>query len=233
MKPFDVFQKISLFVKRYSWAIMMSLFICVIAQYCTISKLRQEVDFLHQKYESYVPYKPDSTALGVAGADVLYQHADGEALIIKQTETDDATDDSSSLWIWFVVLLIFLGVGIFMLYKQGVFPFGLSISGKVWQDLNGRIIYTLQVKNSSRKSVTVCNPTIEFSNMRNSRKFRMPVADFPLTLLPSTKHSVNISLQKLIEQHQELMEFRTIRAAVECNNRLYRTFPLVVRWNQK
>jgi hypothetical protein len=232
MSSLNLFTKIANFFKRYSTAVMLCLFVCIVAQHCTIMNLRQEVAFLHDKYENYVPFKPDSSAMGVAGADVMYQPADGEALIIKQQEAQpDNGGDSSVIW-WIVVMVILLALLGVLLYRFGLLPFGVNVTGKVWQDLNGRIIYTLQIKNGSRKAVTVTNPIIEFGKMSEKRKFRMPVADFPLTLQASTKHVVNVSLQKLIEQNQSLLDYRTIRASVDCNNRVYRTFPLVVRWSK-
>lgn len=231
MKSVDFFQKTLAFFKRYNWVFAVSLLVCVIVQSRTISQLRDEVQFLHDKYETYVPYKPDSSALGIAGADIVYQQADGEALIIKQQEPSKEGEKSSATS-WIIMSIILIAFLAFLLYKFGLLPFGVNVSGKVWQDLNGRIIYTLHVKNASRKSVTVTNPIIEFGKSNDKRKFRMPVADFPLTLQPSTKHAVNVSLQKLIEQNQSLMEYRTIRVSVDCNNRTYRTFPLVVRWSK-
>lgn len=234
MNTKGLLQSFSQFFSRYRWIIISLLFIYVVAQQCTISRLRNEIEFLHSKYETYVPYKSDSSAMTVSGADIMYQNPDGEALIIKQHDNLNQTSDSTDSMIGWVIMIILLIVLLFfMLYRFGFLPFSVNVSGKVWQDLNGRVIYTLQIKNGSRKAVNITNPMIEFAKVGDKRKFRMPVADFPLTLQPSTKHIVNVSLQKLIEQNQSLMDYKTIRASVDCNSRVHRTFPLVVRWSRK
>ncbi len=117
-------------------------------------------------------------------------------------------------------------------YYKSKWPFTAALSGKIWQDLRGKVIYTLTIKNRGKEAVSLNNAIIEFINVREKRTFKMPVPDFPLTLTKGTKHSANISLQRLMEQHQELTNYKMIRVGVECNGVVRHTMPLAVKWKR-
>lgn len=221
----EILQKITAFFDKYRTVIMAVLALCCIMQQCTIGSLRSELKYYKNKYET---------------------PANNTPLTDEQTQTPTTpvvTDDSSkggSKGMSATALLCIVGgvvaicgLGIFLLRYKSIYPFTLSASGKIWQDPYGRVVYTLTVKNRGRKSISVTNPMIEFAKIKDKRKFRMPVTDFPMTLTEGTKHAVNIPLQKLLEQHQDLLDYKIIRVSVEGNGKTRKTLPLAVKWKKQ
>lgn len=220
MKQMETLAKISAFLNKYRWAITMSLFLCCVLQQCTISTLRSEISFLKNKYEE------------PANNELLTDN-EVQALPLEETQADEVVANSNSGVIVSVMSIVLLiAIVVFLLWKFSIFPFGIWVSGKLWQDLTGKIVYTLKITNRSRETVNVGNAMIEFINFKEQRKFKMPVSDFPLSLTKGTSHVVNISLQKLLEQHQELLDYKMIRVSVECDGKTKKTMPLGVRWKK-
>lgn len=218
----ELLAKVSAFLNKYRWAITMTLFVCCIMQQCTISTLRSEMAFLKHKYE-----EPANNELLSDNEDA---YVVDDEVVVDEVE-NGATSSSSSVVIWMVVVLA-LALIVFLLWKFSIFPFGIWVGGKLWQDLTGKIIYTLKISNKGRETVNVGNAMIEFINFKEQRKFKMPVSDFPLSLTKGTQHSVNISLQRLLEQHPDLLDYKMIRVSVECNGKVRKTIPLGVRWKR-
>lgn len=216
----ETLAKISAFLNKYRWAITMSLFLCCVLQQCTISTLRSEISFLKNKYEE------------PANNELLTDN-EAQALPLEETQADEVVANSNSGVIVSVMSIVLLiAIVVFLLWKFSIFPFGIWVSGKLWQDLTGKIVYTLKITNRGRETVNVGNAMIEFINFKEQRKFKMPVSDFPLSLTKGTSHVVNISLQKLLEQHQELLDYKMIRVSVECDGKTKKTMPLGVRWKK-
>lgn len=220
MKQMETLAKISAFLNKYRWAITMSLFLCCVLQQCTISTLRSEISFLKNKYEE------------PANNELLTDN-EAQALPLEETQADEVVANSNSGVIVSVMSIVLLiAIVVFLLWKFSIFPFGIWVSGKLWQDLTSKIVYTLKITNRGREMVNVGNAMIEFINFKEQRKFKMPVSDFPLSLTKGTSHVVNISLQKLLEQHQELLDYKMIRVSVECDGKTKKTMPLGVRWKK-
>ena len=229
----EILQKISLFFERYRKAITIGLVLCCFMQQCTISTLRSEIEFYRDKYGMSVQNNETSERT----SDIYDENRAVEQTPISgQTENEYKGGDKSmsmtTMAIIFIGIVAVTAVLVMIFRKKSIYPFSVRVSGKLWQDLNGRVIYTLTISNKSNGSAEVDNATIEFINMKERRKFRMPVADFPLTLTKGTKHSVNISLQRLLEQHQELLEYKLIRVAVESDKKVKKTFPLGIKWKK-
>lgn len=221
--------KLKNFLERYRWAITMALAVLVIMQHCTISTLQKELRFVRDKYE--VPATVKTTPTDNSATNAAPQEAVRTAPPATAEEAPRGGLRDNNYWA-IVALVLLVGLTVFVLYRKGKLPFGVHVSGKLWQDLNGRVVYTLSVRNRTRKDVTVEKAQIEFIRFRAKRKFTMPVPDFPITLSAGTSHSVNISLQRLLESDQTLLDFKVIRVSVECNARRRRTAPIGVKWKR-
>jgi len=215
----ETFQKVSAYLERYRWIIVTCLFALCISQQCTISSLRSQLEFLKDKYENPVQQSAPTTT---------EEQTYSEPETIGYTEN---TDNNTGTIIG--CLFIIVGTMITFAWYKSRWPFTVWLKGKIWQDLNGRIVYTLTANNKGREAVTISDATIEFLNFKEQRKFKMPIADLPLTLTKGTKHTINISLQKLIGQHQELTSYKMIRVSMNCNGTIRHTIPLGVKWQQR
>ena len=221
------------FLERYRWAITMALVVLVVMQHCTITTLQKELKFVRDKYEVPVASKPATATAPTVSDATTYESPATSAKQQQNTDNEQGKGGRADNMYWAIILgAALLTSLVIILYKKGKLPFGIHVSGKLWQDLNGRIIYTLSVRNKSRKDVLVDKAIIEFVKFRSTRKFAMPIPDLPITLSGGTSHSANISLQRLLEKDQQLLDYKVIRVSVECNERRRRTAPIGVKWKR-
>lgn len=220
----EILTKISAFLNRYRWAITLSLFVCCISQQCAISSLRNEIAFLRDKYEA--PAANESLSDDVSSDEVVNIAAENTS---AGNETAESNSNHNTLTIC-IIAIVLIGAWLFVAWRRSLFPFNARISGKIWQDFSGRIVYTLTINNHGRADANIDNAMIEFININDRRKFRMPVTDFPLMLTKGTKHSVNVSLQRLFEQNPDLTNFKMIRVSVDINGKRQNTLPLGIRF---
>lgn len=156
-----------------------------------------------------------------AGEIALSENVDVVASEIQNTSS------SSMGWGWIITLCILVGAVLYVLYRMGKLklPFGVSVTGKMWQDLQGRVVYTLTVVNKSRKQVEVSDAMVEFLDMKNKRKFRMPVKDLPMTLQKGTSHSMTVSLMNLFMNNPDLRAMKALRVMVKVDGKEKHTLP--------
>ncbi|MCR5696822.1 MAG: hypothetical protein K6G73_07600 [Marinilabiliaceae bacterium] len=224
--------KFSAWLKRNSTYVIWGLLICVIMQQCTISALQKEISFLQDKYTTTSPSRLSDEEIANKAGEVEQSSSDSQSVKEIDVEPTHESKNSSSIVSIIISTTLLILFAYLLLWMQGLLPFCVSIKGKLWQDLTGKIVFTLSIANRTRKSQNVSNATICFIG-KNNRRFRMPVADFPLDMQPHTKHVVNVSLQRLLEQNQDLLDYKALRAEVECNGKICKTFPLVVKWKRQ
>lgn len=125
-----------------------------------------------------------------------------------------------------ILLLLSLAI-VYVLYRLGKIklPFVVSVTGKMWQDLQGRVVYTLTVKNSTRKQVEISDAMVEFMDTKKRRKFRMPVKDLPMTLQKGTSHSMTVSLMNLFMNNPDLRAMKALRVLVKVDGKEKHTLP--------
>lgn len=227
----NLFIKIISWVRQYQPIIIVGLIICIVMQHCTINQLQNELKFVREKYEVVAPQQIISVDK-ISNADSTIQSQQPDVSSVSKEEITSTKTKSKSPIVAILCLLCSLVVAFFLFKAMGKLPFMLNVTGKLWQDLNGRIIYTLTIKNKTRNDVTVDNAMITFIKRGDTRKFRMPVADFPITLSKGTTHSVNVSLQRLFEQNQDLFNYRAIRVSVDCNGKRKNTLPFAIKWKR-
>ncbi|MCF0190276.1 MAG: hypothetical protein HUJ96_03325 [Marinilabiliaceae bacterium] len=194
------FKSVVAFVKKYMGSICMGLLIVCIMQQCAISELRERIingGTLVDKVEKSI--------------------SNSVEIPIKET--------SYSAWVWIVVCIILLAAALYILYRFGKLPIGVNVSGKMWQDLQGRIVFTLNVRNNKKSPVEVSEAMVEFIGKSGKRRFRMPVNDFPMTLQSRTSHSVTVSLQRLFDLNSDLRNMMALNVAVKCNGKTKSTLP--------
>ncbi len=221
----SILTRLADFSSRHRTAITVALFVCIVMQQCTIFGLRQELSFVKQKYEQ--PAIPTSSA---SAQQLVIEEVTADEVVATTDEVASAEEGVSANTIFVVVLLVVAVTYYFLSKEQGWYPFNVRVSGKIWQDLSRRVVFTLNIGNKSKRNVQIDEAMIEFMGIRDSRKFRIPVGDFPLTLSASTKHTVNISLQKLLERDPQLLSYKAIRASVLAGGKRIKTMPIGVRW---
>lgn len=229
----QILSKIAFFLQRYRTAITAALFVCVVVQQCTISKLTQELTFVKQKYEQPILPQANESAAQQPTDTVSVQMAEKESLttVVSTSETTDATTDKPTNWLNIIFSVLLLAAAYWLLARRlGLFPYLHHAKGRIWQDLNGRVVYTLTVKNKARTELAISDAMIEFLGFRGSRRFKVPTQDLPLTLASGTSHAIHVPLQKLLERDQQLLSYKAIRASVTANGKVLKAMPLGVRW---
>lgn len=207
----DIFLKISAFIRQYVGHICWALFCVTIMQQCMISSLRSEL----------LKAKAGEIALGDAVGSVADSVADVAGVAEK-------TNNSNMGWIIAGCILAVVAIAVvYVLYKMGKIklPFGVAVSGKMWQDLQGNIVYTLTVVNNTRKHVEISDAVVEFLDRKDGRKFRMPVKDLPMTLQKGTSHSLTVSLMKLFMNNPDLRAKKALRVNIKVDGKEKHTLP--------
>lgn len=216
----EIFLKISAFVRQYIGHICWALFCVTIMQQCMISSLRSEllkakageVEAVGQGAVSEVP------EVGVEPGSAV-----DSAIAVGNTNNSNM---GTILVVLGILLLLSLAI-VYVLYRLGKIklPFVVSVTGKMWQDLQGRVVYTLTVKNSTRKQVEISDAMVEFMDTKKRRKFRMPVKDLPMTLQKGTSHSMTVSLMNLFMNNPDLRAMKALRVLVKVDGKEKHTLP--------
>lgn len=216
----EIFLKISAFVRQYIGHICWALFCVTIMQQCMISSLRSEllkakageVEAVGQGAVSEVP------EVGVDPGSAV-----DSAIAVGNTNNSNM---GTILVVLGILLLLSLAI-VYVLYRLGKIklPFVVSVTGKMWQDLQGRVVYTLTVKNSTRKQVEISDAMVEFMDTKKRRKFRMPVKDLPMTLQKGTSHSMTVSLMNLFMNNPDLRAMKALRVLVKVDGKEKHTLP--------
>ncbi len=220
----DMIERIKRFVTQYRYFIIATLLGMVVLQQCHVWQMR--------RLSHGGAAEPQSTT----EAPMLHDS------VVDPAAEPQSTDGSWLLWLP-VVLMAVLTVLLARARRRGQDPLQdfmdrfrkVSVRGRLWQDLQGRVVFTLTVSNRKQgASVQFEVPTVEFMALRSRRKFRVPAPDFPITLSGGTSHTVNVSLQRLMAAHPELLSYSVIRMTVAADNgRTYKTRPVVVRWQKR
>lgn len=216
----EIFLKISAFVRQYIGHICWALFCVTIMQQCMITSLRSEllkakageVEAVGQGAVSEVP------EVGVEPGSAV-----DSAIAVGNTNNSNM---GTILVVLGILILLSLAI-VYVLYRLGKIklPFVVSVTGKMWQDLQGRVVYTLTVKNSTRKQVEISDAMVEFMDTKKRRKFRMPVKDLPMTLQKGTSHSMTVSLMNLFMNNPDLRAMKALRVLVKVDGKEKHTLP--------
>ena len=213
----DMIERIKRFVTQYRYFIIATLLGMVVLQQCHVWQMR--------RLSHGGAAEPQSTTEAPMLHDSVVEHAD---------EPRDTTG-TWVLWVPMAVLAV-LTVLLARARRRGQDPLQdfldrfrkVSVRGRLWQDLQGRVVFTLTVSNRKQGA------SVQFMALRSRRKFRVPAPDFPITLSGGTSHTVNVSLQRLMAVHPELLSYSVIRMTVAADNgRTYKTRPVVVRWQKR
>lgn len=220
----NIIERLKQFVTQYRYLIIATLLAMMVLEYCHIQQMKQ----LNPYAPAEQPCMPEPQTLSDVAVDPAAE--------------PQSTDGSWLLWLPMAALAV-LTVLLARARRRGQDPLQdfldrfrkVSVRGRLWQDLQGRVVFTLTVSNRKQgASVQFEVPTVEFMALRSRRKFRVPAPDFPITLSGGTSHTVNVSLQRLMAAHPELLSYSVIRMTVAADNgRTYKTRPVVVRWQKR
>lgn len=220
----NIIERLKQFVTQYRYLIIATLLGMVVLQQCHVWQMR--------RLSHGGAAEPQGTTEAPMLHDSVVEHA-------------DEPRDTTGTWVLWVPMaaLAVLTVLLARARRRGQDPLQdfldrfrkVSVRGRLWQDLQGRVVFTLTVSNRKQgASVQFEVPTVEFMALRSRRKFRVPAPDFPITLSGGTSHTVNVSLQRLMAAHPELLSYSVIRMTVAADNgRTYKTRPVVVRWQKR
>lgn len=214
----EIFLKVMSFMRQYVGHICWALFCVTVMQQCMISSLKSEL--LKVKAGEIEVAAPGGTSPEpsvISGGDV-------DAVV--SVDNTNSTDMGTLLIVLGIILLLTFAA-VYILYRVGKIklPFVVSVTGKMWQDLQGRVVYTLTVKNGTRKQVEISDAMVEFMGTKNRRKFRMPVKDLPMTLQKGTSHSMTVSLMNLFMNNPDLRAMKALRVLVKVDGKEKHTLP--------
>lgn len=206
------------------------LVVVIMMQQCTINRLQWEVTQLTQGVAAPLTQK-EGPAIAHP-ADTLSATGDTATIANPNALTGPATEhETRNGWIIALVIAILVCGVIAYLYmrRNGIYPIGTSIRGKLKSDGAGKLTYWIRVKNNSRKQIEVAEPLVYFIMGGSSRKFRANVPQLPLTLDAGTSFETEINLSGLIAANMELCNAKAIGMSVSTNGKRHNTIPTPVR----
>ncbi len=207
------------------------LVVVVLMQQCTINRLQWEVSQLTQGV-AVQPTQQEEPATDASPADTITADGDTTGLTNPNALTGPATDhEAHNGWIIALVTVLLTCGVIAYLYmrRNGIYPIGTSIRGKLKSNGAGRLTYWIRVKNNSRKQIEVAEPLVYFVMGGSSRKFRANVPQLPLTLDAGTSFETEINLAGLISANMELCNAKAIGMSVSTNGKRHNTIPTPVK----
>ncbi len=214
------------------WRLVMWCLVAVIMmQQCTINRLQWEVSQLTQGVAASNGQHEKQTTESLPTdtiASATDTTATGTPIALTGPSTEHAAHNG---WIIALVIVILVCGVIAYLYmrRNGIYPIGTSIRGKLKSNGAGRLTYWIRVKNNSRKQIEVAEPLVYFVMGGNSRKFRANVPQLPLTLDSGTSFETEINLSGLITANMELCNAKAIGMSVSTNGKRHNTIPTPVR----
>lgn len=206
--------------------VMWCMLMVMMMQQCTISRLRWEVTQITQGH----PYPPMPPAMPATDSTFALPTTppDTSALAFPGADTL-AEEESSAGSIWIVGLIVVILAGaalaVFYMRRNGIYPIGISLRGK----LNSNMTYHIKVSNHSRKTVEVSEPLVVFIMGGAVRKFRANIPQLPMTLDRGTSFEATIDLSGLVRANIDLTAAKAINMSVATNGKRHSTLPTPVK----
>ncbi len=228
---FEIFRRAQSWVTAH-WRVVMALLCMVVfMQQCTINRLHWELDRLSR------PVRPDvsaDSAIRGAVADTASAPAavaDTASAAVRQGGVAPA----GSFPVWGVALIVLAVVAVFgavaYMWVNAIFPIGLSFRGRLAQNAQGQLIFSIRVRNRSRKVVELDHAQVNFvMGPSQVRRFRAGVPTLPISLQPKTGYEAQINLTGLISANIELCKAKAISLSLIANGRMHSTLPRPVKF---
>ena len=205
------------------WCMLM----VIMMQQCTISRLRWEVTQMTRSVAQ--PPAPTTQAAG----DTTHLHAPAAENDTAATDTptgETASPEANSagnVWLAILSLVALAGIALGIIYmrRNGIYPIGITLRGKLKSDLT----YHIKVSNHSRSPIEVSEPLVVFIMGGATRKFRANVAQLPMTLSPKTSFEADINLTGLVRSNLELASAKAISMSIATNGKRHSAIPTPVR----
>lgn len=218
---FEILRRVQSWVSAH-WRVVMALLCMVVfMQQCTINRLHWELDRLSR------PVRPDASADSAMRAAV----ADTASVAARQGGAASA----GSFPAWGVVLIVLAVAAVFgavaYMWVNAIFPIGLSFRGRLAQNAQGQLIFSIRVRNRSRKVVELGHAQVNFvMGPSQVRRFRAGVPTLPISLQPKTGYEAQINLTGLISANIELCKAKAISLSLMANGRMHSTLPRPVKF---
>lgn len=203
--------------------VMWCMLMVMMMQQCTISRLRWEVTQMTQGISRQVaPTQTQPTP-----TDTVTAAQDTTTTPALDAETGDDGSSAGKAWIAGLIMVVIAGAAIGFIYmrRNAVYPLGITLRGKLRSDLT----YHIKVSNKSRKPVEVTSPLVVFIMGGSLRKFRVNVAQLPMTLDKGTSFEADINLSGLIRANIDLANAKAINMSIETNGKRHSTLPTPVK----
>lgn len=202
-----MYQKIVSFYKRHRLAIIVGLGIVALLQWCQL-----QADKTYR--EGNAPAHRPMVEQPMPGVDKPVPEA-----------------PAYNPWLTYL-LMVGLVLLVFVAQRRGwmekLFPRLIVLRVKLFK-LHNRQMLRFFFLNAKKESQNFDAPVVEFMKPGQNRAFKIIVTDsnvtFPLTLTPSTAHSLVIDLDRFFEKVPELRKYHWVRVKITANgNKEYRTW---------
>ena len=227
---FEILRRVQSWVSAH-WRVVMALLCMVVfMQQCTINRLHWELDRLSR------PVRPDASAdsaMRAAVADTASVAAVADTASVAARQGGAAS--AGSFPAWGVVLIVLAVAAVFgavaYMWVNAIFPIGLSFRGRLAQNAQGQLIFSIRVRNRSRKVVELGHAQVNFvMGPSQVRRFRAGVPTLPISLQPKTGYEAQINLTGLISANIELCKAKAISLSLMANGRMHSTLPRPVKF---
>lgn len=205
--------------------VMWCMLMVMMMQQCTISRLRWEVTQITQGH----PHPTTTPAAAPTTDTTPATTTDTTALTFPgdAAAAEDEENAAGNVWIIALIVVIVAGtaIAIFYMRRNGIYPIGITLRGK----LNSNLTYHIKVANKSRKPVEVTEPLVVFIMGGAVRKFRANIPQLPMTLDKGTSFEATIDLSGLIRANIDLTNAKAINMSVATNGKRHSTLPTPVK----
>lgn len=228
-KIVEILARVQRWIEAHWRMVMVFLCMIIFMQQCTIGRLRGMVEGMVERMAvARDSVACDSVVMAgdTAMADSLLLHRP------TQSEVREKLGETGGVRWWVVVLIVVVAggvVGYVVARRRGVYPFGLSYSGKVKSE-NGQLLFVIAVRNKSRREIELSGAQVNFvMGASQVRRFRANVSSLPITLQPGTSFEAQINLTGLVSANLELAQARAISMSVEADGKMHTTLPRPVK----
>ena len=238
---FEIFRRVQSWVSAHWRVVMALLCMIVLMQQCTINRLHWELDRLSR------PLRPDAAAADSVGR-AMADTASAPAAVADTASAPAAVADTASAAVrqggaasagsfpvWGVVLIVLAAASVVgavaYMWVNAIFPVGLSFRGRLAQNAQGQLVFSIRVRNRSRKVVELDRAQVNFvMGPSQVRRFRAGVPSLPISLQPKTTYEAQINLTGLISANIELCKAKAISLSLMANGRMHSTLPRPVKF---
>lgn len=126
------------------------------------------------------------------------------------------------------ILMVALAAALFLIQRKKLLRLlkiqRVAVASKVIK-ANKTVLVKLEIENRTQNTIEATTPTLVFSNLIHTKKFRLNNTDFPMLLAPGTSHSITFAIDKIIEIQSDLNSKPFIHVELTTGQKTHRTLP--------